>query len=361
MANLDDIRELQGIDTGKTYESILFLPDQCQAVIKDLEKMIIPQDFLDVSSLVFCGMGGSAYGGRIIKSLYSDALKIPVDLVSDYHLPAFVNSSTLVIAASYSGNTEETVTCLEEACRVNAKVIGICSGGKIADITRQSGKPCLVFSTVYNPSEQPRLGQGYMQAGQVGLLIKLGLLPSDAFESNALINELRNENEKLSIDKPAKENHAKKLAKDLENKIPIMLGGEFLEGAIHAVRNPFHETGKHFAEYFILPEANHHLMEGLSYPLEIKKSFVFIFVTSDLYSEQLKKRITLTKEVVRKNGFPTLDINLKSKNKLNQVFELIQLGSFLTFYLAMLHDLDPVKIPWVDYFKKELKKEYGEK
>ncbi len=356
MINLDDIRQLQKIDSGKTYESILFLPDQCQAVISDLEKTVIPENYHDFTSILFCGMGGSAYGGRIIKSLYIDALKIPVDLVNDYHLPAYVNSNTLVIAASYSGNTEETVSCLKEACRINARIIGISSGGKIADITKESGKPCLVFSTVYNPSKQPRLGQGYMQAGQIGLLVKLGLLPSDAFESNSLINELRSGNKKLSIDKPEKENPAKKLAKELENKIPIMLGGEFLEGAIHAIRNPFHETGKHYAEYFPLPEANHHLMEGLSYPLEIKKSFVFILINSDLYSEQLKKRLSLTKEVVRKNGFPTLDVNLKSANKFDQVFELIQLGSFLTFYLAMLHNLDPVKIPWVDYFKNKMKK-----
>src|SRR3989344_2097556 len=355
MNNLDDPSLYRKLDPSKCYESIVQLADQCKQAAKDVSSITFPDNYRQASSIVFCAMGGSAYGGRIIKSLYKDSLKVPVEVVTDYHLPRFANQSTLVLAASYSGSTEETVSCMMEALEKNLMVAGISSGGEIKKVLEKTGVPLYIFDPIYNPSNQPRIGQGYMQIGQISMLSKLGYLPVTDAEIEDLISRLKTFSEVFSKEVTLKENTAKRLATALENNTVMIIGADFLEGAIHAIRNPFHETGKHFADYAIVPELNHHLMEGLSFPDEIKKQMQFLFIESDLYSQRIKKRMDLTRQIIDKNGLKTNTYKLTFPTKLAQVFELISLGSFVTYYLAMLHGVDPAKIPWVDYFKKRLR------
>lgn len=337
------------------YESIVALSDQCEQALSDVAALTLPQNYKKASSIVFCGMGGSAYGGRIIKSLFSDTLKVPVEVVTDYHLPGFVNESTLVFVASYSGSTEETVSCMTEAVSKKLMVMGISSGGEIKRVLEKEGKPVYCFEPKYNPSGQPRIGQGYMQIGQITMLSKLGYLPVTDNQLLEMVAKLRVLTKLFAREIPQSENSAKRIAQALGGSNIMLIGAQFLEGAIHAIRNPFHETGKHFADYAIVPELNHHLMEGLSYPVVNKKLLHFVFIESDLYSDRIKKRMELTREVVAKNGMETHSYRLTFPTKLGQVFELIVLGSFITYYLAMYHGVDPAKIPWVDYFKKKLK------
>ena len=354
MNNLDNLSYIKNLDAGKTLASIHFLPDQCEAAWNEVKKIELPADYHNFSQILFCGMGGSAFGGRMIKSLYSAALKAPVDVVSDCRLPAYVDRHTLIIAASYSGNTEETIFCCQEALKLGAKIIGITSGGKIESLLRDAQKPVYVFSPELNPSKQPRLGQGYMQLGQIAILNALGILSVSETEVYSLVSLLKKNDKLLSEQVGQERNSAKQTALQLEDKIVGIIAAEFLTGAVHIIRNSLHETAKHFADYFILPEANHHLLEGLKYPEVIRKNLIFLLINSELYSEKIFKRLNLTREVIEKNSLKTREIKLQSSSKLHQVFELIQLGSFITFYLAILHSVDPAKIPWVDYFKKRL-------
>lgn len=354
MANLDDIAEIKKLDSSRCLASIAYLPQQCQAAWEEVKDVNFPEEYQKFSSIIFCGMGGSAYGGRIIKSLYPEKIGVPVDLVSDYHLPAYVDKNSLLIAASYSGNTEETLSAAQEALKVGAKIIGISSGGKLVSLLKNSGKPVYTFSTAFNPSQQPRLGQGYMQMGMLAILNKLGTISIDDGEIRQFIADLVDAQGLLRVEVPAEINPAKQQASLSAEKIVNIIGAEFLAGAVHAIRNPLHETGKHFANYFILPEANHHLMEGLAYPAYNKLKLIFWLIDSPLYSAELKKRLMLTKEVIEKNNILTSTVNLTFSSKLGQIFELIQFGSFVSFYLAMIHHVDPNEIPWVDYFKEKL-------
>lgn len=353
---LDTEKIYSQYDLGHSYQSIFNFPFQTETAWKEVSSLDLPTGYSSCKNILFSGMGGSAYGARIVKSLYQYDLKVPIDLVSDYRIPAYVNSDTLVVCASYSGNTEETLSSTREAESRKAKLLGISTGGKLEQFFREKNYPGYFFKDSLNPSGQPRLGQGYMQTGQLGLLSKLGYIKISGNEFPGTISLLKEKNRILTKDSQTDVNPAKKLAVSLQNKIVNIIGGEFLEGAIHAIRNPFHETGKHFANYYIVPELNHHLMEGLSYPFDLKNNSLFFFIDSDLYTPSIAKRMELTRDVVAKNGLEIVNIKLKFPDKLGQVFETIQLGSFITFYMAMLHQQDPAKIPWVDYFKEQLSK-----
>lgn len=355
MNDLNDLSTIEKYDLGKSLVSISNFPLQCESAWNDVKSLSIPSEYRNCNKILFCGMGGSAYGARLIKSLYGPASRVPFDLVSDYNLPGYCDSETLIFVSSYSGGTEEAVSCLNQALKTGAKVIGISSGGELAEILKKNSKPVYIFEDKFNPSKQPRLGQGYMQIGQIAVLSKLGYINVTDEEIIADINNLNEWAKRLEPQTPAPANPAKKLASELENKAVILIGAGFLEGAIHSIRNPFHETGKQFATYFIVPEANHHLMEGLMFPESNRENLIFVLVNSDLYTEKHKIRMALTEEVVNKNSIPTLEIKLASETVLGQSLELIQLGSYVTFYLAMLHGIDPAKIPWVDYFKQKLK------
>ena len=95
-------------------------------------------------------------------------------------------------------------------------------------------------------------------------------------------------------------------------------------------------------------------MEGLVNPKANSRALAFLFFDSKLYHPRVQKRAALTKQVVRKNGIPAIAHELRGETALAQAYELLQLGSWLSYYLGMLYDVDPVKIPWVDWFKKKL-------
>ncbi|MGB6882086.1 MAG: SIS domain-containing protein, partial [Microgenomates group bacterium] len=106
---------------------------------------------------------------------------------------------------------------------------------------------------------------------------------------------------------------------------------------------------------FDLPELNHHLMEGLKLPPKAKEVLHFLFFESKLYTDRVFKRYSITQEVVEKNSVEHSVYSVRSETKPEQVFELLALSSFVTFYLAVLSGTDPSPIPWVDYFKAKLK------
>lgn len=351
---LDDFEYIKKLDRGNCLSSIKLLPEQILSVWNNVREFEFNIKKNDISNLIFSGMGGSSYGARIIKSLFKDRLKLPVEIITDYHLPKFAGQKSLVIAVSYSGDTEETISCTEDALMINSHIIAVTSGGKMEKILKNHQKRVFVFDTEFNPSLQPRLGQGYLTMSQMAILAKLNLIDIRESEITQVIKLLQKQQENIGVNSPVKNNPAKKLAIKASEKIINIIGGEFLEGAIYAVKNPLNETGKHFADYFILPELNHHLLEGLGFPENLTNIMFFLIINSKFYSEPIKKRLSLTKEVIQQNGISAVEVELKGETKLEQVFELVQFGSFLSFYLAILHKTDPVPVPWVDYFKKKL-------
>ncbi|OGG01771.1 hypothetical protein A2W14_06025 [Candidatus Gottesmanbacteria bacterium RBG_16_37_8] len=352
--HLDNEAVIKKLDPNGCLSSVKNLSSQIEVTWQEVSKFPLNISGTDISSIYFCGMGGSSYAGRIIKSLYFKSLNVPVEIVDNYHLPQSVNKKSLIICASYSGDTEETLSVCYEALAKNLPLIGVSSGGKLSFLLKKNNRLIYNFKEKFNPSGQPRLGQGYMITSQLSLLSKLNLIRVNDEDVKRLISFLNIQSRNLDERIPLNLNQAKQIARKFSAKIVNLVASEFLEGVLHAVRNPLNETGKHFANYFILPELNHHLLEGLKYPKMIQKSALFVFLESAFYSSRIKKRMTITKEVVAKIGIDSVTINLSGKSQLEQVFELLQLFSFVSFYLAMVHKLNPAPVLWVDYFKKKL-------
>ena len=354
MKSLDDIVSMKTLDPSGVLSSTELFPKQCIQAWNESTKIIFPKEYADVQNIVVCGMGGSRFTPKTVKELYRNNIRLPYEIVEDYTLPAYVNDKTLVILSTYSGSTEEVMSCLRDAQVKKAKITAVTQGGTIGDLLTSQHIPAYIFTTTNNPCGQPRIGSGYMLFGHIGILVSLGFLALDA---DSVITSIENGSKMASTYRGAvleKSNQAKQLARKFDKKHIIVVTAEFLRGFGNGFANQLNETAKTMSDYRYIPELNHHLMEGLSYPEDFRKHALFVFFTSDLYSEQIRKRIDISMDVLDKQQIASLSIQLTGTNPLETIVEAYSLSGFVTFYMAMLNSVDPVAIPWVNYFKQQL-------
>lgn len=355
MIDLDDIKkivELQGGDL--VIKSIDNLSLQLSESFKNSYLIEFPEDFKKVSSVVVCGQGGSRFPSHIIKELFKEKLAIPYIVNDDYNLPGFVDENTLIILSSYSGTTEEVLSCGEKAVKKGAKICGITVGGDLKTFLTKNNYPNYIIDPVYNPSNQPRIGFGYFVGGHLGILFKLGFIKSEKTEVEQAIDNLKQLTKDFMVETGKDRNQIKKLAEKLYQRYPYFIVSEFLTGVGNAIANQTNETAKSISSFRIIPELNHHFLEGLKFPDKLKEILTFVFFFSNFYSPKIQKRFSITKDVVEQNKIETAWFELKGKNKIEQTFELMAIGSYLSMYLSVLYGQDPKVIPYVDYFKKKL-------
>lgn len=333
------------LDTTNLYDSVLDFPKQCAQVIWEMAQQEIPNQCYLASNIVVSGMGGSALGGRVLVSLERQIIRVPIVVSTEYHLPNFVNRSSLVVISSYSGNTEETIMSLAEARARDAQIFIITSGGKLAQIALDQHLPHYIFDPKHNPSSQPRMGLGYAILSLAFLLARCQLI--HPLENLSDLPEYLGSKQK-------NEPQFRELASKLAGKIPILITSEHLKGAAHCVKNQINENSKNFSAFFDLPELNHHLLEGLSFPESNQHNLHFVFFNSKHLHPEVAKRYPLTQTVLGKQHIPFSEIMLDGPNRLFEVMELVQLGGYLSFYLSQENGIDPGPIPWVDFFKDSL-------
>jgi glucose/mannose-6-phosphate isomerase len=344
------------LDKSNTIGSIEQLGDQIQHIWEIAKDITIDPSYSKVNKVVVAGMGGSALGTHVIQTVYKDELTVPVIIAADYTVPNYVDENTLVIGSSYSGNTEETLSAVMDAQKKGAKIAGISAGGKLAAFLKENNYPALIFEPKYNPSNSPRMALGYSVFGQIALFSRLGLLKVSEQDYQEVLATIAEVHLKTSRHIGMEENQAMLLAFNLIDRVPVFTVAEHLEGAAHVVANQTNENAKTYSEYRVVPEINHHLMEGLQFPKSTEDTLYFITVHSDLYAANNQLRMKLTEDVLTQNSVEFLRMKLTGKTKLSQAFELLLFGSYTGFYLAMLHDIDPTPIPWVDWFKDQLSK-----
>lgn len=333
-------------------ESLQKLPEQISSVIKDEKNFALNFSAGDIETIVINGMGGSNLGGYVIQSIFRDRLKIPLLIEPGYDVPGYVNSKTLYIISSYSGSTEEPIAAYKIAKRRGAMIIVLCSDNdsSLKKLALRDNVAHYFFATSSNPSNQPRLGLGYGVSSLLMLFKKLNFLSIKDKDLEIIISQLKRKNSILS----KKGNEAEQLAKKLVGHEALIIGGQLFEGNLRIMRNQWCETGKNFASYLVVPDMNHFSLEGLGKPVSNKKRLVAIEIQSSLYDAKIKKRLELTKEIIKRQGIKVVSYSPSGKTPLAQSFDLLQFGSWLTYYLSIQNHVDPLPVPWVDWFKKQL-------
>ncbi len=342
------------LDSQQMRASIEVLHKQCADAWEATGKIRFPDSYKAVDRIVLFGMGGSALGMHVVKTIFAQELRIPVDIVNDYTIPLAVTQNTLVILSSYSGTTEETVHVASEILSRTPQVFVITTGGTLSAFAEEHHLPAYIFNPRYNPSNQPRMAVGYSVMGIIGACARLGFITVTDTQVSELVAAMQQWHAVYGIDAPEEQNSALRLATACVGTIPVVVSSEFLEGAAHVLTNQINENGKQFAVRFSIPEMNHHLIEGFVYPKPIIPQLLLVLITSELYHPRNQKRYAVTAALADKYQIPSFQVTLQSRTPFHQAMELLLLGSYASFYLAIANGIDPSPIPNVDFLKGAL-------
>ncbi|MFQ6067009.1 MAG: bifunctional phosphoglucose/phosphomannose isomerase [bacterium] len=345
----DDRKSLEKIDRGKMWKLLFDFPLQCRRATRLADNLpLSPPPKL--KNTVVCGLGGSAIGGDILKTLLFQKLKIPILINRTYDLPRLVDEETLVFAVSYSGNTEETISAYEECKKRRSFLISICSGGKLKDLSKQDEVPCIIVPS----GMPPRTTVGYLSLPMLRILERLKWIEPQNYDE--LLRVLGKVRERCHPEVPLSKNPAKFLAQELLGKIPLAYGVEGKTDVIaHRLKTQFNENSKILAAWNVFPELNHNEIVGWGAEGKIDlKRFYPIFVRDQKNGEKIKKRIEVTQSVIKKRKVKWAEIWTEGKDKLTRVFSAIYMGDWVSFYLAIAQEVDPTPVKPIDFLKKEL-------
>ncbi len=302
----------------------------------DLEK---PE--VDFKNVLILGMGGSGIGGVIVKNWIADDISIPVQVVNDYQIPAYVDQDTLIIASSYSGNTEETIMALQEALERNVSVIGITSGGKLEKFCNDNNFPVFVVPGG-NP---PRASLGYSLATLCAVFEKLELV------TNRYTAMIERAGQLIQNDLADLQAKGMEVAQFIADRTPIFYATPHMEGLAIRCRQQINENSKGLAWHHLVPEMNHNELLGWTGG---NASFAPIFLLSQHEFNRNLRRIELTKEEINNRNSSSLTFVGKGESLVEETIYLMHILDWASLYLADMKNQDPVAIPVIDRLKAAL-------
>jgi glucose/mannose-6-phosphate isomerase len=314
------------------------------------EQFEIPSyDGFQPTNIVYCGMGGSALAAVISTSW--PGYRVPFKLVRDYDIPDYVSNSTLFIASSYSGNTEETINALSEAEARGARVIVIADGGKLQAHAREKGYPLAAVERV----QQPR----YAVLGELKALVSI-LRPYDVFATDNLDAELaaaadflRTATDDWKVEVPTARNPAKQLAQEVIGQSVVIYAGPKLFPAAYKWKIDFNENAKQLAWTDAYPEFSHNEFLGWT-KQPVNKPYVVIDIRSNLENPRTQKRFLVTEKLLSGLRPAPHVIQVAGDTLLQQLVWAIALGDFVSLYTAILSGINPGPVELMDKYKAEM-------
>jgi glucose/mannose-6-phosphate isomerase len=349
---LDDIGEIKKLDKGGMYDRIYQFPSQLEDGLRRTREVQLPRwDRAKIGSIVVAGLGGSAIGGDLVRSYLAERLKIPFLVCRNYSLPGFVDSSCLVFVSSYSGNTEETLSAFEEVQRRRAKVICISSNGKVGEISSVNKFPCVRLPKGF----QPRAALGYSFVPVLSLLERLGLVTGEEREIEKTEEFLQENRDRYRVELKLEQNQAKKLAARLHGKLPIVYAStDHFDAVSTRWKGQLCENAKMLAFNNVFPEFNHNELVGWKVLSDYRNDLVVVILKDKEDHPSIKRRMKIVKGIIEKQKVEVMEVDSCGDGLLSRMFSLIQLGDFVSFYLAVLNQEDPTPVKVIDYLKEEL-------
>jgi glucose/mannose-6-phosphate isomerase len=347
---IESVERIRAADPDDMLSRIKDLPKQVRDAWTIASKATIAPTYSDVRNIVVAGMGGSAIGGDLAAAILADELKVPMTVHRDYGLPAYVGRDSLVIVSSYSGNTEETLSSFEEARKRGAKVLALTTGGKIAELARASNYPVVTFSY----KAQPRAALGYSLGLVLGVLTKLGFARDLSDDIESALSDLAKLEER--VHEGARTNDAKKMALELQGRIPFAYGAGVMGVMARRVKGQWNENAKNWSAFDVMSELNHNAVVGFEHPPIAKEALTVLLLRSDRDNPRHKLRFEVTRELLDRARIPHKTLQFAGRNMLSEVLQMVYFTDYVSFYIALLNGADPSPVKSIDYLKDRLAK-----
>jgi glucose/mannose-6-phosphate isomerase len=345
-----DSSELGKLDPEDMLARIHEMPWQCQQAWQMAEDFNLPGHYSDINKVVVIGMGGSAIGGDLVSSLVAPEARIPVIVHRGYDLPAFVDGDTLVIASSYSGNTEETLSAFNQALQTGAKKLAITTGGKLKNIADENKVPVLTF----NYRSQPRAALAFSFLPIICFLQKLDFIDNKSSEVTKAVEVLQNLSRRIDETQPTPKNPARQLAEKLHGNLTVVYGAGLLSEVAHRWKTQINENSKAWSFYEVFPELNHNAVVGYQFPPELAEKILVVMLRSDLLARPVQLRYEVTCQLLKRAGVHYEFVDGEGASPLSQLLSLVLFGDYVSYYLALLYRTDPTPVEAIDYLKEQL-------
>ncbi len=349
--NLDSI-DLKAVDPEEMYRRVSELPKQILDAWDLVKGLELPASYREVENVVVLGMGGSAIGGDIARTLVESRCPVPVQVSRDYDPPAYVGDSTLVIASSYSGNTEETLSALDQALAAGAKGVAVGTGGKIEARAKEAGIPFVKFD--YRSS--PRAAMGYSFMCVAGILRAAGFMDLEEAEVREAAAVMEDWQSELAPDVPSESNQAKQLAQRMHGRLPVIYGAGILSEVARRWKTQINENSKAWAFYEIMPELNHNAVLGFANPGDADDRLLVVMLRSQSDHPRVGVRYDVTAKLLEDRGVPVAPVWARGHSPLARTLSAIHFGDYVSLYLAYLYDADPTPVDAISYLKDQLAK-----
>ncbi len=305
-----------------------------------------------LEKVVLAGMGGSALAALLVKSWLSDVIPVPFEIVRDYNLPAYVDNATLVIASSCSGNTEETLSCLNQATQRGAQIAVLASGGKLLERAVAGNIAHIVLPD--RTQLEPRMTTIAQMRALTRLLAHFGVVTAEYCEQIGVLSDWLHEESKLwEASVPTEHNYAKQLALQAVGKTPVFYGGSLMAPVAYKWKISWNENAKNVAFCNTLPEFNHNEFLGwTSHPVE--KPFAVFDLVSELEHPRVLQRFALSDKLLSGRRPKSTVVPVAGDTVVAQMLWACILADFASIYTAILNNVDPTQVDLIERFKAEL-------
>lgn len=347
-------QQIKKLDPADMYTRIYEFPKQLQEGYDlPIRGNLSAINTVEIKNIVIIGMGGSAIGGDVLRSYLAEEIAIPILINRNYGLPRFVNQHTLLIAASYSGNTEETLAAFEQGKQRGCQIIVATTGGKLGALAVENNYPHVILPA----GLQPRAALGYSFGPLLQIMEKLGYVSGQKEIVEATCSLLSASRKKLGMNLPEKRNAARQLAAKLKDKIAVVYAGaDYYDTVAIRFKGQICENAKSLAYANICPEFNHNELVGFDFPPKLVAKLVVIFLTGPADSQGVTKRFKIINKILTEKKIPTVFLKAQGPNRLAEIFTLIQFGDLTSYYLALVNKTDPSPVHVINRLKTALEK-----
>jgi glucose/mannose-6-phosphate isomerase len=334
----DDVDQIRTIDKKNMMARVLGLPQQIRDTLDAMADVSAPKEYSECKYIVAVGMGGSGIPGDFVRAIYRAECPVPIFVHKGYGLPPFVGSDALVLAVSYTGTTEETISAFSEALKRKAKIFGISGGDKLLALLKENGLPYFV-----PPAGHATRGCfGYLLLSMIKVLEMLNYVPDQSSNITATLSLLDKLSSAYAPEIPTSDNEAKRIATKLHNKTPLLYGSIDLTDVV-ALRwkQQINENSKMLVQVETFPDLTHNQLAAIVNLSGMEKELCPVILRNENEGAELSRRIDATREMLARKGFDLIEPWAEGTTRLASLLSQSYLGDFTSLYLAILNGVDP--------------------
>ncbi len=304
-------------------------------------------DTSKIKNIIVSGLGGSAISGDLMVNFLQNEITLPMQVNRNYSLPNYANESTLLLASSYSGNTEETISVLNEALKRKCQIICLTTGGTVKEIADREKLPTVILQKGFQPRYS--LGLSFFSLLKVLQTLRLVTTSQEIIDKTILLWKKRGE------EFSTENNYSFQAAEKLVGFLPVIYSTADLTSSVgNRFKCQINENSKMHAFHNAFPELNHNEIIGWETYDERVAKLKAVFIEEVTTHVQIKKRFAITSELLTKAGVEIISLSSAEASFQERLLDLIYLADWISYFLAIQRGKDPSEIEYIHLLKKRL-------